>query len=311
MTHNAHIKIGLALGSGSARGWSHIGVIQTLEEIGIKPDIVCGTSIGALVGGMYATNNLEKLHHWLLELDKKQILKLLDINLLTGGGFVEGKYLIDFFNSHMGSRLIEDLDIDYTCVATNLANGQEVWLKEGPINDAIRASMALPGLFTPVIHEGNWLVDGGLVNPVPVSTCRAMGASKVIAVNLNGDILGKHLNGLNTTTSRSIFPKLTEQTLFSNLTDRISDKASAIFSDFFENDITQPGIFDVLASSINIMQDRITRSRMAGDPPDIILAPKLAHIGLMEFDRADEAIEAGRKAVLQLRPVLEEFCETH
>jgi len=314
---SANHKIGLALGSGSARGWAHIGVIKALEEIGIKPDIVCGTSIGSLVGGMYVTNNLDKLHEWLLTLDKKEIIKLLDINLLSGGGFVEGKYLIDFFNQHMGNEHIENLDIPYASIATNLNNGQEVWIKEGPINDAIRASMALPGLFTPVLHnnqQDTWLVDGGLVNPVPVSTCRAMGATKVIAVNLNGDILGKHLN--NQQQQKTDFPKITEQTLLSTFTGKITDripekiteKASAMFSEMFENDINQPGIFDVLASSINIMQDRITRSRMAGDPPDIILAPKLSQIGLMEFDRAEEAIEAGRKAVSQLEPVLQEFC---
>lgn len=300
-------KIGLALGSGSARGWAHIGVIKTLEEIGIKPDIVCGTSIGALVGGMYVTNNLEKLHQWLLTLDKKEILKLLDVNLLTGGGFVEGKVLIDYFSRHMGNYLIEDLKIQYASIATNLSNGQEIWIKEGPVNDAIRASMALPGLFTPVSHGDTWLVDGGLVNPVPVSTCRAMGATQVIAVNLNGDILGKHLNNHSHPQKRK-YNKLTEETLLSNLTNKITGKASSIYSELFENNFNQPGVFDVLASSINIMQDRITRSRMAGDPPDIILAPKLAQIGLMEFDRAEEAIEAGRKSVLQLRPALEDIC---
>ena len=312
MTRNARTKIGLALGSGSARGWAHIGVINTLEELGIKPDIVCGTSIGALVGGMYVTNNLEKLHQWLLTLDKKQILKLLDVNLLTGGGFIEGKYLIDFFNKHMGNHSIEELETTFVSIATNLSNGQEIWIKDGSINDAIRCSMALPGLFTPVEKENTWLVDGGLVNPVPVSTCRAMGATKVIAVNLNGDILGKHLNHISNHTQpqpQHIFNKLTEETVLSRFTDSVTGKANSLFSELFNYDAKQPGIFDVLASSINIMQDRITRSRMAGDPPDIILAPKLAHIGLMEFDRAEEAIESGRKAVLQLQPLLEELYE--
>jgi len=308
MSHqNAQARIGLALGSGSARGWAHIGVIKALEEIGIKPDIVCGTSIGALVGGMYVTDNLDKLHHWLLSLDKKEMIKLLDVGLLTKGGLIEGKNLIHFFNSHMGNYLIEELEIDYASIATNLNNGQEVWIKTGQIHDAIRASMALPGLFTPVDHNDTWLVDGGLVNPVPVSTCRAMGASKVIAVNLNGDILGKHLNNSHPEHNQK-FQKVTEQTILSHFSRKISGKASSIYSDLFDNNSSQPGVFDVLASSINIMQDRITRSRMAGDPPDIILAPKLAHIGLMEFDRAEEAIDAGKKAVLQLRPILEEFC---
>lgn len=295
-------KIALALGSGSARGWAHIGVIKALESLGIKPQIICGTSIGALVGSMYATGNLETLEKWILKLDRTEIIKYLDLGLLTGGGFVEGSNLISFFRKHMGDQAIEDLAVKFACVATDLENGQEIWIQEGSILQAIRASMALPGLFTPVKKNKRWLVDGGLVNPVPVSVCRALGADKVIAVNLNGDIVGKHLQS-KSNREKSWFDTLTERTLISHFADQVKGS----FPEWFEEKPREPGLFEVLAGSINIMQDRITRSRMAGDPADIMLAPKLASIGLMEFDRAEEAILAGEKAVIQYLPYIKDI----
>jgi len=288
-------KIALALGSGSARGWAHIGVINALSKIDIKPDIVCGTSIGALVGSMYATGQLDTLENWILKLDKTEIIKYLDIGLLSGGGFVEGQSLIDFFRNHMGDHNIEELDTQFACIATDLETGLEKWLQSGSILDAVRASMALPGLFTPVHKDQHWLVDGGLVNPVPISACRALGADKVIAVNLNGDIVGKHLQAKE---EKSLFDTLTERSLVSEFTEHVKGS----FPQWFDDKPKEPGLFDVLASSINIMQDRITRSRMAGDPADVLLSPKLAHIGLMEFDRADESIKAGELAVQQYLP---------
>lgn len=290
-------KIALALGSGSARGWAHIGVIKALESINIKPQIVCGTSVGSLVGCMYATGQLQTFENWILKLDKTEIIKYLDIGLLAGGGFVEGQSLIQFFRKHMGDHKIEDLDIKFASVATDLESGLEKWIQKGSILDAVRASMALPGLFTPVNKNERWLVDGGLVNPVPISVCRALGADKVIAVNLNGDIVGKHLQQ-KSMTGKSLFDSITERTLLSHFANQVKGS----FPQWFQDKPKDPGLFDVLASSINIMQDRITRSRMAGDPADVLLAPKLAHIGLMEFDRADEAIKAGETAVQQYMP---------
>ncbi len=290
-------KIAIALGSGSARGWAHIGVLNALEKLGIQPDIVCGTSIGSLVGSMYVMGQLGSLEKWLYQLDKREIIRYLDISLLNGGGFVEGTELVEFFRQHMGDQKIEDLEKPFACVATDLANGQEKWLQTGSILEAVRASIALPGLFTPVKQGERWLVDGGLVNPVPISVCRALGADKVIAVNLNGDILGKHLKN-NDSFQKSLFDHLTEYTVMA----RFAEQIRGSFPEWFEEKPQAPGLFDVLASSINIMQDRITRSRMAGDPPDLLLSPKLAHIGLMEFDRAEEAIHAGELVVEQYLP---------
>ncbi|HDJ28560.1 MAG TPA: patatin-like phospholipase RssA [Proteobacteria bacterium] len=298
-------KIGLALGGGSARGWAHIGVINELEQIGIVPDIICGTSIGALVGGVYLAGQLDALREWLLQLDRKEIIKYLDIRLLRGGGFVEGSRLMDFFHQQMGDLKIEDLPRPYTCVSTDLETGREIWFQKGLLLDAIRASIAVPGIFTPVHLGDRWLVDGGLVNPVPVSVCRALGAELVIAVNLNQDSLNRHTGQL---THEYQHDDENEDSVESSLLQRISDelkqRTDALVSQFFEPKIPTPGLFDVLAGSIAIMQDRLTRSRMAGDPPDILLNPHVANIGLLEFDRAAEAIEAGKQCVTSMLPAI-------
>jgi len=290
-------RIGLALGSGSARGWSHIGVIRALDELGIQPDIVCGTSIGALVGGFYVTDQLPQLEQWLLKLDLREVLRYLDIDLLAGG-FIEGKRLIDFFRQeHIGDVQIETLATPFAAVATDLANGEEVWLQHGSLLEAIRASIALPGFFTPVQQQQRWLVDGGLVNPVPVSLCHALGADKVIAVNLNSDITGKHLRK-NHNTTRQRFTL--QSPLLNQWLTKLKERSNGKLDGFFNaKEPPHPGLFDVLASSINIMQDRITRERFAGHPAEIVLEPKLSHLGLLEFDRAAEAIEIGYHCTLE------------
>ena len=182
-------RIGLALGSGSARGWSQIGVIRELERAGISPEIVCGTSIGALVGAAYAAGEIDRLHDWVKGLRWQAVVSMIDLRM--NGGLIEGGKLVEFFRTHFRDEGIERLPKAFGCVATELASGREIWLREGPVIDAVRASIALPGLFTPVERDGRLLVDGGLVNPVPVSLCRAMGADIVIAVDLNWDLIGR------------------------------------------------------------------------------------------------------------------------
>jgi len=298
--------IGLALGGGAARGWSHIGVLRELAALGVTPDVVCGTSIGALVGGLYVSGHLDPFEAWIRELDKADIVRYLDVKPLAGGGFVEGKRLIDFFRARFGDIAIEKLPKPFGAVATDLNSGQEVWLREGSLLDAIRASIALPGIFKPVKFRGRWLVDGGLVNPVPVSLCRALGAELVIAVNLNGDIVGKHRRGKPRAAQAGAN---SEESVLEKLSAELKQRASVLVSQLFPDQAGAPGMFDVLADSINIMQDRLTRSRMAGDPPDLILAPRLAHIGLLEFDRAQEAIVEGEACVRRMVPALQELLD--
>jgi NTE family protein len=299
-------KIGIALGSGSARGWAHIGVINALREEGIEPDIVCGSSIGALVGAAYVCNKINDLQDWVCSLNWVDIVRFMDIKLRRGG-FIEGARLMDYFRQYVEDQYIENLPKPFAAVATNLVTGHETWLQKGLLSDAIRASIALPGLFTPVKLEDTWLVDGGLVNPVPVSLCRALGADVVIAVNLNGDILGKHFSPgtkklLDSKWKLPDMPLLDK--LFSSIPYDLKTRANNFITQSFGNSEENPGLFDVLAGAINIMQDRITRSRMAGDPPEVILSPRLARIGLMEFDHAKAAIVEGRECVHRMMPML-------
>lgn len=287
-------RIGLALGGGSARGWAHIGVLHALRERGIEPDVVCGTSIGALVGGAYAAGYLEELARWVVQLEWRHVVGYLDLSM--SGGLIKGKKLFDFLQRHFEDRAVEDLPRPFAAVATDLEAGLEIWLREGSLLGAVRASIALPGVFTPVRHGDRWLVDGGLVNPVPVSLCRALGAEVVIAVDLNADLLERHPIRAVVNAQKAAQPdEGLEQYSLRQQAMQLKTLLLGEGSDL-------PSIFDVLGRSLNIMQIRITRSRMAGDPPDILITPRLAHIGMMEFHRAEEAITEGYQAVARSDP---------
>jgi len=278
---------GIALGGGAARGWAHLGVLQTLEGAGLRPGVVCGTSIGAVVGAAYAAGNLERLVEWVCSLTKLEVARFFELDF-TLRRVVDTDRLRHFLAQYVASEDLRmaDLPVRFATVATDMDSGREIWIKKGRVLDAVWASIALPGLLPAIRHEGRWLVDGGLVNPVPVSVCRALGAEVVAAVNLNADIVGKHARRRKVGKSRQ-----------NSLAAWITEYARGVFSRRDEED-TPPSIFEAMAASVNIIQDRITRSRMAGDPPEVLLAPRLAHVGLMEFYRAAEAMEEGRRAAL-------------
>lgn len=293
-------KIGLALGSGSARGWAHIGIIDALLEADIEPDIVCGTSIGALVGAAYVADHLPALKKFAQALNRREIVGLLDVQL-SGGGIIDGKRIVELLRDMGIAAPIESYDKRYAAVASDLETGREIWLREGPVNKAVRASISLPGIFSPTKIGDQWLVDGGLVNPVPVSTCRALGADVVIAVNLNGDIVGRF--GVDDIRRTSAATAGTSPEFLRRLVDQIPPAIRAqvapIASKLLRAGPAAPGYFDVLANSINIMQDQITRARLAGEPPHVMLMPRLRAMGLLEFHRAEEAIVEGRACVQQ------------
>ena len=292
-------RLGLALGSGSARGWAHIGVINALAKEGIRPDIVCGTSIGALVGAAYAVGELDRFEQWVIGLGIKDVVSFMDFRL--NGGMLKGERLMDFFRRNFIDHPIEDLNMPFGAVATALHTGHEVWLRSGSTVDAVRASLALPGLFSPVWHDGQLLVDGGLVNPVPVSLARAMGAEIVIAVDLNSDILGRHTN-------HAVTPaQATTGTVGSEWMRKLQMNLSSFLPESIPPEQRLPSMLDIVAASLNIMQVRITRSRMAGEPPDIIITPRLAHLGLLDFHRAKVAIDEGRRAAESGIPGLAEL----
>jgi len=296
------LTIGLALGSGSSRGWAHIGIINELAKLGIEPDIVCGTSVGAMVGAAYAMGNLEKLEAWACSVTKLDVARFLDINT-SMTGFVHTERFHAYLNENIASDddIIEDLSKTYAAVSTDLESGREVWLTQGSIIQAVWSSMAMPGLFPAIRNDHRWLVDGGLVNPVPVSVCRALGADVVIAVNLNGDIVGKHLE-----------KPIPEKNSNNSITVKISELVKEYTNlSFFDEDIKNkerpPSLLNAIAASVNITQDRITRSRMAGDPPDIMFSPRLSDIGLLELYRAEEAIMEGRRCVQRKIPELKDI----
>lgn len=295
---NTELKIGLALGSGSSRGWSHIGIIHALSELGIEPDVVCGTSVGAMVGASYASGNMEKLETWACSVTKLDVARFFDINT-SMSGFVHTERFHAYLNENVASDelVIEGLAKVYAAVSTDLETGREVWFTQGSVVQAVWASMAMPGLFPAIRNDNRWLVDGGLVNPVPVSVCRALGADIVIAVNLNGGIVGKHLE---------------KSRLVKKQNNRVADKLSSLVREYTnftlfngEDSEEPPSLMDAIAGSVNITQDRLTRSRMAGDPADIILAPKLSDIGLLELYRANEAIVEGRRCVQRMQQEIE------
>ena len=299
-------RIGLALGSGSARGWSHLGVIRALERAGIVPDIVCGTSIGALVGGAYAAGQQDRLEPWVRSLTWSSVASLLDWKL--GGGLMAGGKLAAFFRKNYEDPGIEQLPKAFGCVATDLASGREVWLRSGSVIDAVRASIALPGVFTPAVHEGRLLVDGGLVNPVPVSLCRALGADIVIAVDLNWDLVTRRLSSSRSNAAMTEVAALTQSGRLERLLARWF--RPAIVDGNGSNGtgapaaLITPSMLGVMSASLNIMQVRITQSRLAGEPADAMIRPRLSDIGAMDFHRGAIAIDEGERATELAIPLI-------
>ncbi|MHA1571318.1 MAG: patatin-like phospholipase family protein [Alphaproteobacteria bacterium] len=271
-------RVGLALGGGAARGWAHLGVMEALGEMGIRPDVVCGTSIGALVGGVHLSGYSAELEFWARRLTKLRMVRYLDVKL-GGRGIIGGSRLFAEMERHIGDQTIEDLPVTFATVATDLNTGHEIWLRQGKLTTAIRASFAIPGFFEPINIDGRWLIDGALVNPVPVSVCRALGAQVIIAVRLDSGV--------------SIDPNISE------VNGRQASAPAA------------PSVLGVMMSTVNIVQDRVTRSRLVADPPDVTINAKVGHIGLLEFNRAPELIQLGRAAARRARQDILDLMERH
>jgi NTE family protein len=279
-------RIGLALGSGAARGWAHIGVLRALDKLGVKPDVVVGTSIGAVVGSCYCNGSLDDLEGFARRLTRRKVFGLLDINF-AGGGLFSGSKLTKLLETQFADKRIEDLSPAFVCVTTELLTGHEIWIRRGRLVGALRASYAIPGLFQPIHLNGRWLVDGAIVNPIPVSVCRAFGAEIVIAVNLSSDAFGRGTI-IHDHPGDEVEPKMPAEIASEKLARRLADTGERA-----------PGLTSVVIEAFNIIQDRIARSRLAGDPPDILVGPKLGAIGHFEFHRAEEAIEIGYQSCMR------------
>jgi NTE family protein len=291
--------IGLALGGGAARGLAHIGIIRALVAHGIVPNVVVGTSIGAVVGGAYAAGHLDTLEEWARKLQPRNILGYLDIRL-NGSGLIGGDKLAAQLEAAMGPTLIEDLPLKFATVATEVRTGHEIWLTHGRMVDAMRASYALPGIFSPVLVGDRWLVDGALVNPVPVSAARAFGAEIVIAANLSSDIFAHsttiYSHGPSAEVTVDVVPEAAiEPVPPKRGFGRLFSAERTMKREFFGSG-GRPGISSVMVDAFNIMQDRITRARLAGDPPDLLISPRVGQIGWFDFHRADDLIAHGTRA---------------
>ena len=300
--------IGLALGGGAARGFAHIGILRTLIANGIVPDVVVGTSIGAVVGGLHAAGRLETFEEWGRSLQgMRNIIGYLDIRL-NGSGLLGGEKLATRLEEAVGQTLVEDLPVKFASVATEVRTGHEIWLTRGRVVDAMRASYALPGIFSPILIGDRWLVDGALVNPVPVSAARALGAEIVIAANLSSDIFTHST----TIYSHGAMPAQVaaepEETTTKRRFPRFFSPEKTVKREFFGS-AGRPGISSVMVDAFNIMQDRITRARLAGDPPDLLISPRVGHFGWFDFHRSEELIAHGARAAERALDSIQEAIE--
>ncbi len=297
----AKTKIGLALGGGAARGWAHIGVIKALVEAGVKPDIIVGTSIGAVVGACHAAGHLDEIEEFARKLTRRRVFGYLDFNL-AGTGLINGQRLCERLEQQLGNINIEELEPRFTAVATEIGTGHEIWLSRGRAVDAVRASYALPGIFRPVKINGRWLFDGALVNPIPVSVCRALGARYVIAVNLNFDVCGRGTIDPHFEPEFAADPEPEPTPLLGTNGTAVR---RLLQRQLFGKGEAAPGISTVMVEAFNIVQDRIARSRLAGDPPDAMINLRLSDIGLFDFHRAEALIargeEAAKRSLVEMR----------
>ncbi|BAT60166.1 NTE family protein RssA [Variibacter gotjawalensis] len=293
--------IALALGGGAARGFAHIGVIRTLMAKGFVPDVITGTSIGAVVGAMYAAGHLDAFEEWARGLTRRTVFGYLDFAFFSSG-LLRGDRLAQRITTQIGDLASEDLPVRFAAIATEVGTGHEIWLTRGPLVDNLRASYALPGIFMPVLIGQRWLVDGALVNPVPVSAARALGARLVVAVNLNSDLFGRG------TTISNFNPADTDEDWMVKLRSRhgVPRSPEDVAKRQAIGTAQRPGFSAVMLEAFNIMQDRITRARLAGDPPDVSINPRLANVGLLDFQSAAAAIDAGAEAAERALAPIEE-----
>lgn len=346
MTSAPNRKIGIALGSGVARGWAHIGVLKVLLREGIQPDVISGTSIGALVGAAYAANRLSEVEDFARSLTRTRMFNLMDLNF-GGSGIFSGNKLARKLEEKFGDLQIENLEKTFVAVASELYGGHEVWMRDGPLIDAVRASYALPGIFEPRKIDGRWLIDGALVNPVPVSVCRALGARTIIGVGLNTDAFslsavaeGHRVEALPVPAHLpDLSPPLPDAPIKQNLieeglSDTAEQKALIVEEEksswaFMQKIFTRsnkepsekgrkaktgrereaPGLTDVLVGALDISQDRLARARLASDPADVLIAPNIANFGPLDFDKADELIEIGEAATEHALPYIHRAIE--
>ena len=306
-------KLGIALGSGSARGWSHIGVLNALEESGIKVDYISGTSIGSVVGAVYSIGDIKEFEKFARSIDWKSIVSFIDVTF-PGSGLIPGKKVFKMLSEYYKDILIEDLPVPYCTVAADVLTGEEVRFCSGRVKDAVRASVAIPGVFTPFKFEGRVLVDGGIVNPVPVNVVREMGAEVVIAVDLNNCTIERNVQEIkksegeekNSSDKKDVEEEDRGKRIFEMLEEKYNEITGSIRTklDNLRSKEHVPNILEILDNTTHIMQRSITENQFKISPPDIIIEPQLGDFRLLDFDRADEAIDEGYKLTMSRMEII-------
>ncbi len=295
--------VGLVLGSGASRGWAHIGAIEALLEAEIPVDFIAGCSVGAYVGALYASNSLASLKEFLFRMDGKKIFSYFDVVFPRSGLLNGSKRVQELFTMHTDAQTFDDLDIPVVMVATDLNRGKKVILKSGNLIQALRATMSYPGIFEPVRIKDRWLVDGGVVDPVPVGIARAMGADVIIAVDLNSRIVSRSKDSPAVTENETLHSSETATIKTDNRSELVSKMADFYesienslrhkTSDFLHRESAPPDIIETVMTSVSLMQERITRINLAVDQPDILIQPRLGELKMMNFDQVEHSIEEG------------------
>ncbi len=290
--------VALVLGSGSSRGWAHIGAIEALEDEGVPIDFISGCSVGSYVGAIYASGSLASLKRFVLSMDGQKVFSYFDV-VFPRSGLLDGtKKVAELFSMHTSVQRFSELNIPLMMVATDLQRGEKVVLRSGNLLQALRATMSVPGLFAPARFKGRWLVDGGIVDPVPVGVARASEADVVIAVDLNSGIISRRMNKpKKNEIEKSVLeaPRFKSE-LLTKLTDYYETAETNFknkINDLLGRDAHTPDIIDTVMTSINIMQERITRINLAVEPPDILVQPRLGALKMMDFHQVESAIEEG------------------
>ena len=306
--------VALVLGSGSSRGWAHIGVIEALKAENIPIDYVAGCSIGSYIGALYASGSLKSLKDFVLKMDGKKIFSYFDV-VFPRSGLLDGtKKLKELFSIHTDVADFSELKIPVLMVATDLVSGKKVVLKSGNILSALRATTSIPGLFAPVKVKDRWLVDGGLVDPVPVGVARALEADVVIAVDLNSGVAShkKPQQQPKPAAKKSGDSPTYKSELLKKMADYYEHAETSFtskISELLHRESSTPDIIETVMTSINIMQERITRINLAVEPPDVLIQPRLGQLKMMDFDQVEQTIEEGyigvKEKIADIKKLLE------
>ena len=312
---SANSKIGLALGSGAARGWAHIGVIKALEKENIPIHFISGSSVGSYVGAVYSGGGFESLKEFALSMDRKKVLSYIDV-VFPRSGLINGKNAKILYSMHTKIMGFDELPIPVKMVATDMDTGEKLILDKGNIPEAIRASCSIPGIFTPVKMGNRWVIDGGLIDPVPVSVVKSMGADFVIAVDLNSGVINrqkkkKKEKNINSDTQRKAVARneIVNQ-LFSKY-DQAGKLMKNKLNSWFNQSESSPHIINIIGSAIGIMQAQITKNNLEIDRPDVLIQPQLAGVKMFDYDQAEKSINEGYDRTMEKIKTITNLLDNH